>query len=356
MSKTAWLWFILLLSPFVILAGCTSCVEGPPVTARGVTDAPSASGLTGYTLDVLVTEGPGGPPLAGAGVVVYYAGTSTAEWQGPRVEVRSDEVIVGPVNGTGTVESKSVVRLMTDADGHARARVPGDRIVGVVAAKDGFTEEWIPALATGDGGATGTLQLPLYHARRVVDIEGVWGPAAGSTGAVTESDYAWDPQLVPFADDADANRGYAARIVELRATLQWNNTPMGGGDLGIGLGPPSDGPRYFADTGNNIAAGAQTETAVLSLNELRDHGILGAPEVHAGAATDSAFAAPFGLPYALHIEALFDTARANLAACSFGMSADDNAGTGASVPGFELPLALAGLAGAVALAGRARRR
>lgn len=347
---------LLTTAAFATLSGCVECVEGPPVTARGIVDAPSSSGALGHTLVLHVTDGPGGPALPGAGVVVYYGRVDASEWEGPRVEVRPDLVLVEPVNATRTVESKTVVRLMTDMNGLARARVPEARIVGVVAAMEGFTEEWIPALATGESGAESSLTFPLYRARVAADMDAVWNvPAGASTGFATSSDYAWDAHDVPFADSADANRGYAARIVEMTVTLEWSNSPMGAGDLGIGIGPPAEGPRYFADASENLAAGAQAERATVALQELREHDILGAPIIQAGAATDTAFVAPFGLPYAMRVEALFDTARASLAACSDARSTDDNAGVGASVPGQGALAAVLSLCAAALVAARGGR-
>jgi len=186
-------------------------------------------------------------------------------------------------------------------------------------------------------------------------MEGVWGPGGASTGFATSSQYDWDPHPVLFADGDDANRGYAARIVEMRATLTWTNGVNGGGDLGIGIGTPGGGPRYFEDRGDNIAAGQQTEATTLDVHALREHGILGAPSIHAGAATDSGYVAPFGLPYVLEIQARFDTARAAYASCLPGGTQDDNAGAGASVPGAGALAALAALAFAAGAARVAKR-
>lgn len=348
MAKAVWIVGLLALTPFVILAGCTDCVEGPPVSARGITDAPSSAGLRGYALGVLVTDGPGGAALPGAGVVVYYGSTDVGEWSGPRVEVGPDTVLVEPMNATGTVESKSVERMMTDADGHAIAHVPENRIVGVVVAMEGFTEEWVPALATGT--TRGTVTIPLYRESVVVEMDAVWRPAAASTGAATESDYGWDPHPVEFGSTSEADRGYAARIVEMKVTIQWENGLNGGGDLGIGVGPPDEGPRYFHDASNDASPGARSESAVLQLSELAERGILGASSIEAGAATDSAFVAPFGLPYTMQIEARFDTARANLGSCNMGSSYSDNDGAGASVAGHGALAAMLSLTGAAFLA------
>ena len=353
MAWKAWLLFAALPLP-LILAGCASCAQGPPVSARGITSADADSGIRGFALDVIVTDGPGGPPLPGAGVVAYYGGADRTAWDGPRIELDEDRIAVEPMNDTPTTDSKEVLRMLTGAEGRATARVPGNRIIGIVAAKDGYTEEWIPAIAAGDTGSSGSITVPLYRANMSIPMDAVWGPGGASTGEVTSSQFAWDPHEVPFGDTADARRGYAARIVELSVTLSWENSAMGGGDLGIGAGPPDDTPRYFEDAGQNIGPGAQTVRTTLGLQQLQEHGILGAPAIHLGAATDSGFVAPFGLPYTMLIEARFDTARAAFGACSSQGQQDDSDGLGASVPAWGPIGAVVALVG-TALARRQKR-
>lgn len=347
MRRLAWLPLLVLPIAFAFVAGCVSCVEGPPVTARGITTGDASAGMRGFDLNLLVTDGPGGAPLEGAGVVVYYGGSEVGQWSEPRIEVGPDErIVVEPVNVTTTPESREVLRMRTGADGFAHAHVPGNRIVGIVAAKEGFTEEWLPAVAAGDTGTEGALIMPLYRQSIVVDVDSVWGPGAASTGAATSSQYGWDPQPAPFAASPDANRGYAARIAEMRITIEWTNGATSAGDLGVGIGPPDDNPTFFQDGGNNVGMGAQRESAVLSLQQLRDHGILGAPEIDVGAATKTGFVAPFGMPWTAHVEALFDTARAAYATCSRDPSQNDSDGLGASVPGQGALGAMLALTGA----------
>lgn len=353
MAKAVWVSLALALTPFLLLAGCTNCVEGPPVSARGITDAPSSAGIRGYALNILVTDGPGGPELPGAGIVVYYGSNDADEWTGPRVQVGPDQVVVETMNGSGTVESKTVERVMTDADGRAVARVPENRIIGIVVAKDGYTEEWVPALATGTSG--GSIVVPLYRSSVVVDMDAVWGPGEASSGRLTESQYGWDPHDVEFGATSEANRGYAARVVELIVRIEWTNGATGAGDLAVGVGPPDDGPRSFHDGNDDATPGAKSEMATLQLSELAEHGILGAPVIQVGAATDTAFVAPLGLPYTIHIEARFDTARANLGACSLGGSNSDNDGAGVNVPGHGWLAAILSLTGAALIAGRGKR-
>ena len=365
---TALVALLLLPLPFVALAGCTDdCQSGPPVTARGIVNGPASGGPGDYALELRIVDGPGGAPLAGAGVVVYWGGDNAASWSAPRISITGGaansgdgqstggSVVVDPGAQADTVEAKTTVRLFTDADGRARANVPANRIVGIVAAKDGHTEEWVPALATGDAAGTGRLDVPLFRTQLALDMEAVWqGPAQGSTGTITSSNYAWDAHDVPFGETDEANRAYAARIVEMTVTITWTNDPMGAGDLGIGTGHEGDGPAHFHDGGNNAAPGGQSESVTLGLSDLMEHGILGAPRIRAGAATDSAVVAPFGMPYEMHVEARFDRELAERATSCGTVrgSASDNDGYGANTPGFG---AMTG-AGALALVALGVRR
>lgn len=221
MSRRAWLLLLVAPALFAASAGCVACEPGPPVSARGIDSGDAEAGIRGFAMRVLVTDGPGGPPVEGAGVAVYWANIGTGEWSGPRVEVGPGSVIVEPINASSTVEAKEVLFMRAGADGIVTARVPSDRIVGIVAAKAGYTEEWLPAVASGEGGTEGEITLPLYRETVAVDMDGVWGPGAVSTGQVTSSQYEWDPHDVPFADTPEGDRGYAARIVELTVTVNW---------------------------------------------------------------------------------------------------------------------------------------
>lgn len=353
--RGGWLAALLLVAPlaFVATAGCVCGPSGPPVTARGIASGPSTAGVGGFALDVLVTDGPGGPPLPGAGVVVYWAQATTSGWSGPVVRVSGEggNVDVAPPNATATVAASSVDRLLTDAGGHATAHVGTGHIVGVVAAKDEYTEEWIPAVAAGGSGASGTVTLPLYRARIVADLDEVWpAPGGASSGAVTGNHYLWDAHAAPFGNGSDAQRGYAARIVELSVTVNWTNGATGSGDLAVGAGPPGSDPAFFHDGGANAALGAQSEAATMGLSQLASTRTLGAPTVMVGAASQTGVAAPFGLPYRLHVDALFDTARATEGGC--GASASDGGGVGAKVPAPGAGLFVAVVAGLAVLARR----
>lgn len=347
--RTAFAAMLLLLVPFALLAGCLSCVSGPPVTARGIESADASGGLRGFSLDVLVTDGPGGPPMPGAGVVVYYGRADVGDWEGPRVDVGGPggSVHAGAGNFTGTAESTNVLRLLTGEDGVATARVPGNRIVGVVAARDGFTEEWIPAAAAGDTGASGRVVMPLFRAAIETSVDAVWSPGGASSGVVTDNNYLWDPHELPFGDTAESRRGYAARALEIDITLNWTNGASGAGDLAVGIGGPGSQPGRFEDGGRNAGVGEQSERAVFDLAALEASGALGSPAIMAGAASETGFAAPFGLPYTMHVRALFDTAQASLERClSVGEAPRDAGPPGASVPAAGVVTLLAVLAAA----------
>lgn len=353
---------LVLLLPLVAvpLTGCTeACDPGPPVTARGIATGPSIGGNGDFGMTLRVTDGPGGEPLQGAALVVYWADTRATSWSGSRVEVSASPsgsyVVVDPGDVRDTVPAETTLRLVTSADGTARANVPPNRIVGVVAAKDGFTQEWVPAMATGDTGSAGSVTVPLFRERVTLELDAVWAtPAAGSPGTVTQGNYAWNPQIVPFGASDDANRGYAARIVEMAVTINWTNGPMSYGDLAVGVGHEEEGTAFFQDNGDNVPPGDHSELAMLDVGILQEHGILGAPMIRAGAASDSAFVAPFGMPYTMRIDARFDreiAERATSCGTVRGQSSDDES----LVPGFEPLLALGVLVAVAALASRRKR-
>ena len=351
---------------FVGLSGCASCASGPPVSARGIAEAPSeAGGLGGFDLEVLVTEGPGGPPLPGAGVVVYWSRTSSADWEGGYVEVDERGVRAGGLEIEATPEAKSVERTMSDETGRVHVRLPTGRVFGVVAAKDGFTEEWLPALASGGSGSA-RIELPLFPQRVAADLDALWGPGGASTGTLTQNNYLWDPHPLPFANGTEAERAYAARIVELTVSIAWVNGPTTMGDLAVGIGPPDEQPALFEDGDQNVAAGEQTESATFDVEDLVASDTLGSPGIRVGAASDSGYFAPMGLPYRIHVEAVLDAALGAFGRC-IGLGAPASGGfggggggggPGASVPGVGavgLALALVVAAG-IAQRHTARRK
>ncbi|HVL48184.1 MAG TPA: hypothetical protein VM889_06470, partial [Candidatus Thermoplasmatota archaeon] len=294
----------LILLSAAAFAGCVSCTQGPPVTARGIGPGAAHEAGTGpATLVLRITDEPGGPAIPGAGVVAYHANDATGAWRGnvtARAEADRDgaRVVVGPgFDAHPSPEARTAYRLRADPNGEVTLRLPAGHIIGLVAAADGHTEEWIPALATGEAGTHETLEFPLFRANLTKRLEGALAPAGASPGAVTRSHYAWHPHKLAFAGDDTASRHYLARIVELKATLTWTNGLEGAGDLAIGLGPRREQPAYVHDGATDAAAGARTETTLLDADRLRREGILAAPEAHVGPATGTAFVGPFGLKY-----------------------------------------------------------
>lgn len=347
MRRRAFLAIALALAPATLLAGCVSCPSGPPVTARGIGPGTDArAGLAGFTLAVRVVADDGAP-IEGAGVVVYWSGDGVSGWGGDVVLVdeRGERVVVvaSPGETPRSPAPDRTHRLRTESGGEVVARVPASRVVGVVAAAEGFTEEWIPALATGESSARDAIEVRLYRASLNVTIDGTWGgPGAASTAAATRSAYAWDPAPLPFGE-GDAQRGYVQRVASLSARISWTNAPTSIADLGIGMGPSEDDPSFVADDADEAAPGAHEESFSLDADALREIGVLGSGESFIGPASDTGFVAPFGLAYTLEIRADFDTARAFFATCANGVQ-DSGGLPGASVPGWGSVGAIAAIA------------
>lgn len=345
-----------------MMAGC-ACAR-PAVSARGITDAPTSTGRGAFTLDIHILDGLTGAPLPGAGIVAYWGNDAVGSWSAPRVEVSGGagsgsaggRVVVDPGLTASSPQPSNTARLMSGPDGIAHARVPANIIIGIVAAKADYTEEWVPAVASGDSGA-GALTITLLPSRIQASIEGAWGPGAASTGVVTSSSYAWKPAPAPFTNDSDTLRAFAARIVELKVTVTWNNTMQGYGDLGIGVGPdPARDPTYFRNPTRDAQPGEHTETATLSAQDLVKHGIVAAPAVIVGPAVDAGFLAPQGLAYSVRVDARFEGTGDLGFPCGGGQAGgrtvDDSKGVGAHVPGPEVGLLLAGVALMVLLSRR----
>jgi hypothetical protein len=328
----------------LLFSGCVSCEAGPPVTARDINNGDAKGGVGGYDLDVLITDGPGGAPLPQSGVVVYWESQSSSEWTSPSVTASDEVVIVAPNTEADTVEPTQTIRMRADDSGKTYAHTPTERIIGVVAAKDGFTEEWVAAIASGPNGGYDVLTIPLYRQYLESTTNNSWGPGAVSSGFITDSQYAWQPADAEFGESIAAKRGYAARLVEITVTITWENGPNGVGDLGIGIGPdPGADPTFFHDNDQNVAAGIQTESVRLTVQDLVDHNIIGDFPIQIGAATQSGQLAPQGLAYTLQLEARFDSARAELARCQGGTNENDSDGVGVSVPSIGLPTLLGAL-------------
>lgn len=337
-----------------MLAGCAyPCETTPPVTARIVpADAPATGGSGPAALAVRILDGPGGQGLPSAAVVFYWADDAVSENRDEmgRVEVGPDRVVVEPGARAATPLARYVVALRTDAAGVAVAHLPADRFVGIVAAADGRTEEWIAHVATTPGRTE--LAIPLYRTRLAFDLEGTWGPGGASTAFVTGGGTVWQPQAIPFPEGS--SKGYAARIVGLNATLRWENQATAFGNLAVGIGPTTgSGPTVVREESPNVAAGAQKEEARLAVVELHEHSILGAAQILVGPASQSAYVAPLGMPYTLHVEMEFDRARADFEGCLYrGEAQSDSGGWGVGAPAWGL----AGAVGALLVATWVRRK
>ncbi|MHB8604017.1 MAG: hypothetical protein ACYDCK_02080 [Thermoplasmatota archaeon] len=333
---------LLTIAASSLVAGCIDCASGPPVTARGIgASTGSTSGLVGYALTVHVTAEPGGPPIPGAGVVLYWGNDNAADWRASGGQITAENgangqrvVIVADPSGNPTsVATSSADRLRTDAAGTVRAHLPANRIIGLVVAADGYTEEWVPAFATGGLTGADDVTIPLYRTDLKATINDTWGPGAASTGAATNNNYAWKPATLPFGASDAVRRGYAERLAALTLALTWTNGVSGYGDLAVGLGPTTDQPSFVSDSTAQATPGAASETATLDVHQLKDARVLAASDVYVGPATRTGFVAPFGLPFTLAASGHFDTAAARAANC--GGSAENG---GSGLPGAHVPL------------------
>ncbi|HUR61700.1 MAG TPA: hypothetical protein VM286_04980 [Candidatus Thermoplasmatota archaeon] len=313
---------VLLVAP--LLAGCvSSCDPVPPVSARGIgPGTPSRGGTGSYSANITITQEPGGPGLAGAGVVFFWGDEDdAAARRGERSVVH-----VGAEGGAGNAEVDvslptasppdytTTLPLRTDAKGTVLARLPANRIVGFVAAADGWTEEWIPALATGSEGEL-RIAMPLYRERLVLDLQGTLSPGAASTAAVNQ-DVAWYPQDARLGSAAGATAGYLARLIRLDATLNWTNAPLSFGDLALAAGPEAGDPTLVRDADTDATLGARTQTLEVAGSDVRDRGLLGASHLHIGPATQTAYVGPMGVPYTLHVALTMDRAQAFRQSCA----------------------------------------
>lgn len=304
-----------LLAP-LLLTGCVSdCRPGPLVSARGITQAPTEGGDGEALVTLTVTHGRGGPPLAGAAVVFYWAEQTTADYTDEEIppEAGDPGEPVQPNATAATPPANRTLALMTGPDGTVRAHLPEDRIIGAVAAKPGYTEEWIgyfPAAAS----ATTELALPLYREQITTRINGTLSPAGASTGAVTGSDRVWDAHEVDLGPDP---AGQLARLVDLQAELTWENGPTGFGDLGIGLDAQPGDPHVYEDEDENAGTGSQTETLTMARTDVHAYRLHQMDSLYAGAGSQTAFVAPQGLAYTLDLELTFDRAASDQGGCLY---------------------------------------
>ncbi len=322
----------------ISLSGCVSCA-GPPVTARGTSGAPSVVGDGPHHLAVSVLSATDGQPIPGAAVVAYWDGTTLEQAREAGEGQDPGQAIPGEFYPT--VDTRHTLRANTDADGLVAMRVPEGIVVGLVAAADGFTEEWLPGVPSS--GPSSMQIITVYESRMEVTINGTWGPGAGSSGFVTGSNYAWDDRELDVGTDPAARAGYAARIQSASITLAWENGITGGGDLGIGLGPNGGAPTYFDDASENLGIGTQTEETSLARGDIQEHG-LDTGTLHVGPATKSGFLAPGGLAYSLVLVLEFEGLSPDIGCASRGTTTDDSSGFGVDAPGIGVAAILAALA------------
>ncbi|MHB8633130.1 MAG: hypothetical protein ACYDBQ_04055 [Thermoplasmatota archaeon] len=334
----------------VVASGCISCARGPDVTARGIGPAtPATGGLGGFQLSITITDGPGGPPLPGAGVVVYW-GSDTAPQGSPWIQVGPDRVVVEPGQPFTSTPSDSTLRLRTDKTGTVVAKTPSHRFIGIVAAAPGYTEEFTPRMASGEGADS--LALPLYRSQIDLNLTGIWSPGGASSGMVTKGGYLWDALEAPFGNES-ARAGYAHRVANLDLRLNWTNQPLAFGDLAIGVGPSNANPTWFSQAGPHATMGTQEERASLGLEAVRAHGLLDTNQIFVGPASGDAYVAPFGLPFHLVVVATFDRSATDLARCLGGPTTNDSHfGVSTPAPG---PMAALAVVGLLAMAQRTRK-
>src|SRR5581483_7285026 len=195
--------------------------------------------------------------------------------------------------------------LSTDADGVAEARVAPGSEARVVASLEGFTQETKRDVPVGGDGDASQIEMPLYRSHVTLWINGTLAPAAASLQREGADDFRWDPHTLQFGRDAEARRGYAARVVLLNVSLGWENTLTAAGDLGIGMGQHTDQPDLVQDSGAlQLPPGHYQETMALTLSDL--HRWQHAGSLYAGAGTGTAYVAPEGLPYSIKVDAVFD--------------------------------------------------
>ncbi len=281
----------------LLVSGCLD--DSPPVTARGIDEAPVDAGEGPFTLRILVTHGPGGEPVPGAGVVVYW----------PEIEMPEIDVNSGPDGGgvsisfdTPTIEG--VLRLSTGPDGIAVARLEAGRSVGIVVAADGYTEEWLPGVPTGQEGEQAQIAVPIFLSQINLGLNQTWaGP--GHLGLMGT---AWDPQPIVFHEDPAIDQGYRDRLVGLQVQVAWTNDLSGLGDLAAAAGPSPDTIAEIEDSDSNASPGDQSETLIVEAGQLAEDGLRGAGALFAGPATQTGALAPGGLPYEISVTADFSGA------------------------------------------------
>jgi len=306
----------------LLVPGCAAppCTAGPLVSARGIGPGTPAEAGDGPIPLTVTIQDPAGGVLAGAGVVAYWNGALASKHQADmaRPEVGGPGVQSEPGHSVGTPGAATTLRVRTGADGRATLRVPGDMLVGLVAAKEGWTEEWVGFVATGTSGSL-RQSITLYPTHVRWDVNTTWAPAALSDAAVGGT-YDWLPSNLAFAGSPD---GYLHRMVRLVTTVTWDNAPTAFGDLAAGVGASTgDPPSAVGDASHDVATGPRTETLDLGLDALRQLRLQESGRLAAGPATGDAMVAPLGLAVHLHVEATLDRAQADAANCLYVAASD----------------------------------
>src|SRR5438874_7444902 len=164
---------VLALVLVAVLAGCLGGAAVPSGARRARPDS-SVAGDGSFTLRVLVTEDPDGPPVEGANVVATFPG--------------------------GSFSSGGSVAALTGPDGRAELHVPPSRALTLTAWKAGRTlERAANVRAGGVSGDSESVLVPLFRQDVTVRIAGKLGPAGASTRALDRSDVKWEPQPIAWS-------------------------------------------------------------------------------------------------------------------------------------------------------------
>lgn len=297
------------------LAGCSSypCTPGPIVPARTIAaDAPSSSG-GGKVLLTIAVQDPGGKALPGAGVAVYWGNLKASEALGykDRPGIGEDGVAVEPETTAGTVEPLYVERLRTDGRGEVLVKVPADRVLGIVAAATGYTEEWVGHRATPTSGAARQV-VTLFPLRLEWTFEEKW-PLAGASPFAPFGSYSWSPHDLTLPGH---EAQHMMRAVAVDVAVEWQNTPTAIGDLAAAVGTEGN-VKEARDDALGTSLGPQRQVLQLDRNHIRQLGLTGPAGVQAGAAASTAVAAPFDLPYKSSATVVVDRSLADSRNCLY---------------------------------------
>lgn len=270
------------LASLLLVAALAGCSE--PFGATIDCDEHLARNAGEARLTILVTDEPGGPPLAGALLFVQAWGTC---WeQKERLESGDDgtAVLVAPASGRA------------DIDAHL----------------EGHTPERLAAAHIPSAGRAAVVELPLYKARLSREFQDAFmGHGVGRTPLGLEA-AEWRPAEMSWDGPPLVRAAYAERILQMTVTLAWNNTATEFADLAIGMGRTANAPDVVADVpGDQGGAGAQREEMTLGLEAMYNAGWQGANALHVGPYTEKPHVALNGIAYVLRVDALFGAPRDN---------------------------------------------